>query len=380
MIGGTLYVGGSAYDADGAVGCAGTPTVCTPGWLDTFKDVLQTGPTDPSHLRFRLVRKVIRGFEHSFVLGHQVPQRSNCPIATDGIAHCKQLWTGSLNFDAPGAGTASEPAVADGRVFASYNLNHRHTVVAFVGTSASGLQLWNADFPNALGTTVAVGRGTVVVPFLTEAGWVVAALDAAGVNNCTATQCQPMWVTDPSRAPTAAAPAIAGGVVYVAAGSELRGYDLAGAGNCGGTPRTCLPLWTAAVGAGATAPTVANGVVYTSSADGSISVFDARDLGLHAVPRVQSAVADDSRTATRSGGGRRRAPVRRRRRRNGPRLRIRLKSTEINVQSQHDDSEHARARDKIRMAQRRSDTTGGGPPSSSERSGRSWSRRSPCET
>jgi outer membrane protein assembly factor BamB len=71
-------------------------------------------------------------------------------------------------------------------------------------------------------------------------------------------------------------PAVAGGVVYVAAfDGKLYAYA---AGGCGA--RTCDPLWTGRAGAPIdSSPAVAGGVVYVGDTDGFLSAFPAGGCG-----------------------------------------------------------------------------------------------------
>jgi len=70
-------------------------------------------------------------------------------------------------------------------------------------------------------------------------------------------------------------PAIAGGVVYAVAGTQLQAFSANGTTGCSGSPASCTPLWTAEMGGGLSTPAVADGAVYVGSDDGHLYAFDA---------------------------------------------------------------------------------------------------------
>lgn len=90
------------------------------------------------------------------------------------------------------------------------------------------------------------------------------------------------WSTDVGTQVTAA-PALAGGRLYVPTASGLVVLDEAGD-----------PLWTAQAGEFVTAqPAVAGGVVYTGTSGGTVSAFDAAGCGAASCPALWSAGAGD---------------------------------------------------------------------------------------
>jgi hypothetical protein len=69
--------------------------------------------------------------------------------------------------------------------------------------------------------------------------------------------------------PSASAPVVAGGRVYVGGGDypngrgALMAFDAAGHEGCSGTPRVCTPIWYETTSSGiSSTPAVVNGVVY----------------------------------------------------------------------------------------------------------------------
>jgi hypothetical protein len=288
----TLYLG-AAYDADGVRGCSGSPKVCAPLWLDDGSGI-PTGPVDPTKLHFALGGYTFRGAEQIYLEGNAIELSSRCTepmLPTFPTPICSTAWQRELG-SGPNGGRVGWPAVADGRIFASYSGvgAPRGTLHAFDGRDAAGPRLWSALLPGQGGPSVAVAEGVVVTAAQNAFGWMLAAFDAAGVTNCSGSPkvCTPLWVSDVwTGAGGDSAPAIANGIVYRAAGSQLRAYDLHGTQSCSGSPVVCDPLWQAEVGPGVTAPAVANGVVYTSATDGSVQAYDARGItGCSATTRV----------------------------------------------------------------------------------------------
>jgi outer membrane protein assembly factor BamB len=132
------------------------------------------------------------------------------------------------------------------------------------------------------GGMVYAGAGTTSPPLGIGVG-VLYAFDAAGVTNCSNTQCSPVWKAGLADKPSA--PAVANGVVYIGTFfGPLYAFDAAG--NTGCTPnstRVCAPLWIANTGPNSVdSPAVANGVVYVggqsvggSSTSDQLLAFDA---------------------------------------------------------------------------------------------------------
>jgi hypothetical protein len=220
---GGAYV--AAFDAAGKTGCSGTPTVCVPMWTTTGLPVSSGNVGSPAIANGVLY--IANGSLYAF----DATGSAGCS-GTPKV--CAPLWTAMISGGGP---TYGAPAVADGTVY--------------VGTFYSGLY----------------------------------AFDAAGSTNCstvaTGKTCAPLW-TAPAPYSSAATPAVANGVVYVATNGALAAFAADRSGNCPGTAavKTCAraPLWTSATGATVDAnssPAVANGVVYVSSSNGGTYAYDA---------------------------------------------------------------------------------------------------------
>ena len=159
--------------------------------------------------------------------------------------------------------------VADGVVYVGFFALTGHISVADVRAydATSGAPLWTAamktgGFPPA----PAVADGVVYVAASNIGP--LSAFDTAGNTNCSGTpkHCSPLWTS--GTLTVSAPPAIANGVVYESSEGALLAFDAAGNTNCSGTPKTCSPLWDG-IYAGNTpfgdAPAVANGVVYVGT-------------------------------------------------------------------------------------------------------------------
>jgi hypothetical protein len=291
----TLYLGGAAYDADGVQGCSGSPKVCDPLWFDDGTGA-PTGPVDPTKLNLRFGGPALHGAEQVNIYGHLIQKPPGCTAPAGIVPSCSAAWGRTLG-GGPNGGQVGWPAVADGRIFASYSgVGGQGILYAFDGRDATGPTLWSASLPGVGGPTIATADGLVVTTVQTPLGSWLAAYDAAGVKNCSGspTTCTPVWVSDPwGGAGGDAVPALADGVVYRVTGSQLRAYDLHGVQNCSGSPVVCHQLWVGDVGARVTPPAVANGVVYTSAADGTVQAYDARGVSsCSATTRVCSALWD----------------------------------------------------------------------------------------
>jgi PQQ-like domain len=220
---GGAYVG--AFDAAGKAGCSGTPKVCVPMWTTTGIPESSGNTGSPS------VANGVLYIADGSLYAFDAAGSKDC---TGTPRVCAPLWTAAM----PGGGaTDGAPAVADG--------------IVYVATFYTGLY----------------------------------AFDAAGTTNCSTgaseKTCAPLWTT-PSSYSSSATPAVAHGVVYVAANGALAAFDAAAPANCpgSGTVKTCTlaPLWTSASSAPVnsdSSPTVANGVVYVSADNSGTYAFDA---------------------------------------------------------------------------------------------------------
>ncbi|MGZ4756767.1 MAG: outer membrane protein assembly factor BamB family protein [Acidimicrobiia bacterium] len=297
VIGKTLYSGGNAYDADGAVNCAGVPKICTQVWQEGIGSA-PFGPTNPNALHFTGRRNIFPHGGESMSLDAYdapcAPTPADCPVRWS-------TGSGGLGGGAAG-GVFDGPAVGGSRVFAAYSpVAFNATIQAFDGTSGTAPRLWSATLDGVGGGGIAVSDGVVVIALQMPSGTKLEAFDAAGTVNCSGAPktCQPLWVSDLwTGAGFEAPPAIANGRVYRAVGSQLRAYDLHGSTNCSGSPKVCNKLWVAQVGTGIRAPAVANGLVYVSAADGTVQAYDANGVtNCSATTRVCTSLWD-----TNAGG------------------------------------------------------------------------------
>jgi outer membrane protein assembly factor BamB len=102
-------------------------------------------------------------------------------------------------------------------------------------------------------------------------------LNAFDADGCGSSVCQPLWQgIGGAESFLVSSPAVAGGIAYVG-GFDGKLYAFA-AGGCGST--VCQPLWRGqASGPVDSSPAVAGGFVYVGSTDGMVSVFTAAGCG-----------------------------------------------------------------------------------------------------
>ena len=221
---GGAYV--AAFDAAGASGCQGTPTICVPMWTTTGLPVSSGNDGSPA------VADGVLYIANGATLDAFAAAGSTGCSGTPKV--CAPLWSGTMSGNET---NTAAPAVANG--------------IVYVSNSLSGLY----------------------------------AFDATGTTNCstdsTGKTCEPLW-----NAPSATygdAPAVANGVVYeITGGGKLAAFAATAPTNCPGTGtvKTCAraPLWTSAAltsGYLTSSPTVANGVVYVASSGGGMYAYDA---------------------------------------------------------------------------------------------------------
>ena len=179
-----------AFDAAGASGCSGTPTICLPLWR------AHTGPTSSSPT-------VADG---AVYIGSALGGSANgLGFAAFDAASGDGLWSTSV------AGSVnSSPAVADGVVYVGAQ---NGTLYAF---DTAGQSLWSGpSCCTASGSSPAVAGGVV---FVAGGDGTVSAFDAAGIAGCSGspTVCTPLWAERPVTDNfTASSPAVADGVVYI---------------------------------------------------------------------------------------------------------------------------------------------------------------------
>jgi outer membrane protein assembly factor BamB len=269
---GVVYVGSDdgklyAFDAAGVTNCSGTPKTCSPLWTATIGGEVRTSPA--------VANGVVYVGDGSYGLyAFDAAGDTNC---SGTPKTCMPLWAAFTG------GYGESPAVANGVVYVG-GFNILYAFDAAGVTNCSGVPktcspLWTATtIGGFILTSPAVANGVVYVGPEGGASNQLYAFDAAGVTNCSGTPktCTPLWIdVMGTSALVDGPPAVANGIVYVAAGM-LYAFDAAGITKCFGTPRTCSPLWTATMdGAVDSSPSVANGVAYVSTAYGALYAFDA---------------------------------------------------------------------------------------------------------
>lgn len=129
----------------------------------------------------------------------------------------------------------------------------------------SGALRWTGALPGAGTPTTSAAISDAVVAALSEQGGThrLAVFPRSG---CATSPCAPSWTALLPGAP-AGPPVLAGGLVWVAAGSSVLAYPAAG---CGAA--TCAPVWSADLGAeAADPPAVSVGQVFVPTADGVVA-------------------------------------------------------------------------------------------------------------
>jgi len=171
--------------------------------------------------------------------------------SVDGTLTALDSETGTPRWSKEGNGNVANqsPVVAGGRVF---QMRDDHTLTAY--DTLSGKQLWRMEAFSV--GTLAAGHGML---FFSSYPNVVALDQATGAQ---------VWTAPVATSASAAAPAVADGLVFVTH-SQLWALDA----------RTGAVVWSAPA-TSALGPTVANGVVYASSLNGEWDAFDERDGSL----------------------------------------------------------------------------------------------------
>ena len=186
-----------------------------------------------------------------------------------GGGTCTPLWTG-----ATGGAIDSSPAVANGVVYVG---SADHKLYAFaVGCNSGGgacTPLWTASTGFNILSSPTVAGGVVYIGSQDASLY---AFDAAGVTRCSgvapARTCLPLWTGPTGNAIDGSAPAVSGGVVYIASqDGKLYAFGV----GCASGGGTCTPIWTGATGSSITnsSPAVAGGVVYIGSNDHKLWAF-----------------------------------------------------------------------------------------------------------
>jgi outer membrane protein assembly factor BamB len=300
VAGGVVYVGSAstfklyAFSAAGTTGCSGTPKTCQPLWTAATGGIALSSPAVAGGVVY-----------FPSADGHLYAFSAAGTTGCSGTPKtCQPLWTAAIASIGQGF---SSPAVAGGVVYVNANT----TLYAFSATGTTGCSgtpkvctpLWTAT--GAGGVSPPAVAGGVVYTGVGDGN--LYAFSAADTTGCSGTPpnrtCTPLWTGNTSGGGFNAAPAVAGGVVYVGSANTGKLYAFsaaAGSTHCSGTPKTCTPLWTAATGNGiSSAPAVAAGVAYVSSGDGTLYAFSATGTtGCSGTPKVCTPLW----TATGAGG------------------------------------------------------------------------------
>ena len=288
VAGGVVYVLSTngwlyTYSADGSTGCSGTPPArtCAPLWTGTAGSGVVTSANVSSPTVAGKVVYVGSGSTlYAFNAGPNPPSCSGTPPSVT----CPPLWTA-----ATGGSIETAPVVAAGVVYVTSGSDlYAFSATAKPSTCSAGPPkvcppLWTATTASAIGPTPAVAGGVVYVSTQSD----FYAFNAGpSPSNCSGTPpsktCPPLWKAVTSCGNCYPAPAVAGGVVYLAAGYSFDAYSAGPSpSNCSGTSPniTCPPLWSGAFTEATTgllaSPAVANGFVYESSSDGKLYAFKA---------------------------------------------------------------------------------------------------------
>jgi outer membrane protein assembly factor BamB len=176
-----------------------------------------------------------------------------------GSSFCSPLWssTGHGMFH-------SSAAVSNGLVYVG---NDDGNLYVF---NTSGSIMWTATLNSAIFSSPAVSNGVVYVTAgqpNSIIGTRLYAFDAAGVTNCLANKCQPLW-SGALNGGSSSSAVVANGVVYLSSDDgNLYAFKAAG---CGGSSN-CSPIVTVAShGGSGSSPTVLDGYVYVGSWDGTL--------------------------------------------------------------------------------------------------------------
>jgi len=220
----------AAYDAAGTTNCAGSPTVCTPLWSDTYTAIFGPPAGSPDGLLFLAIGEI--GANRIIELnqfGSAVTQSANLggtrlfgPVISGNAAGGTLLvtrWDGS---------TATLVALDSSTVG--------------VNSSWTSSSLGGGDVPSL--PAVSAKRAFVA----NSSG----RLDAFKIAGCGAATCDPIWTSKALGAGNAVPPIVAGGVVFHAADAaadsrnfdQIYAFDETGQTNCSGTPKICLPVAT----------------------------------------------------------------------------------------------------------------------------------------
>jgi len=190
----------AAYDLRGASGCSGTPKRCSPLWI-------ASGPGEGTHGIFQVAvragRVVVQ--DGAFISAYDAAGVTNC---AGPIRVCSPTWQ------------------SDYRSVAGFALTDDQIIADYPGTVAS----YRFDDARCGGNALA---------------------------------CRPEW-TGATALDLGAPPTIAGTVVYVTRGKQIRAFATDRSNGCGGTPVVCRPIWTTTLPDLVNAPMVVGDTLYVT--------------------------------------------------------------------------------------------------------------------
>jgi outer membrane protein assembly factor BamB len=283
VVNGTAYVNSTdgklyAFDATGHTNCSGSPKTCAPLW---------TAPTGGFGSSPLIADGVVYVGSGNTLYALDAAGVVNC---SGSPKTCTPLWSAGT-----GGQVLSSPAVVNRVAYVGSGDGKLYAFDASGKTHCSGspkkcTPVWTAATGGMISTQAPAIAGGVV--YIASFDKRLYAFDAAGSTHCSGTPktCTPLWTA--TTAGVAASAAVAKGVVYVfveLSGEVLSAFDAAGSVHCSGVPKTCTPLWTASPGGsggGFRSPTVANGVVYVSAAQHLLGFDAAGTVNCSGSPRV----------------------------------------------------------------------------------------------
>ncbi len=238
--GGTLFTRGSrlsAYSAAGADGCSGSPTVCAPLW--------QSPASDPNALSVDGSPAVADGkvwaVFHSGSIGLELRA-----FDAAGVTNCRgtpKVCSPIIDVGINGAFGGSLTIGPEGPYISTALPSRSGSTLFMTAYDKAGTPRWTSS--GAQVASPAVTAGGLVYAGLRNGQ--VGAFDAAGVDNCSASNglvfCQPVWTT--SDAPLGVdIPVVRDGRLFVRGDStSVAVFDASGTTGCSGIPKTCTARW-----------------------------------------------------------------------------------------------------------------------------------------
>ena len=307
----------SAYDAKGASGCTGSPTVCAPLWSASL--VLGTGPntdiSSPAVDNGVVYALAFNGADPGELEAFDAAGTKNCS-GTPTV--CTPLWQATVN-----AGEYASPTVVNGTVYVvdgsiggKLEAFDANGVTDCSGTPKICSPEWTSTTMGTLGFnayTVTVANNVAYAASITGT---IYAYDAAGSTGCSGTPavCSPLWQYSPTVGDLTGYPVVEAGTLYVDSfqftgtamnpgyAGSLEAFDANGVTNCSGTPNVCSPLWQTAgnTDASQVPPAVADGTVFVDTFGGPVAGFDANgSIDCFGAPKTCTPIWQSSTT---SGG------------------------------------------------------------------------------